>query len=117
MSTLLPKRSEQPPESTWDVASIFPDEPSWEAAAAELEALIPRLESYRGRRGESAAVLLEWLELEERMLVDSGRVITYAQMLHDADTTDPVHAARWERTLALATRVGAATAGAATEIA
>src|SRR3712207_2372275 len=117
MPDVLPKRSELPAEHTWDVASVFPDDASWEAAAADLERMIPLLESFRGRRGESAASLLEWLLLFEKLIVDSGRVFTYAHMLHDGDTADPVAAARWERVTALGTRVFAAHAGDATEIA
>src|SRR5205823_4901371 len=72
MPESLPKRSELPLETTWDVHSIFPDDAAWEAAAAALETYIPRLEAFRGRRGESAGRLLEWILLEEQLIVDEG---------------------------------------------
>src|SRR3954462_13458943 len=117
MSTPLPQRSELPDETTWDVHSIFADDAAWEAAAAALEAYIPRLEAFRGRRGESAGKLLEWIQLLEQLIADEGKVYIYAQMFYDVDTTDASAAARWGPVTAQSTRIAAARSGAETEIA
>src|SRR5436190_310750 len=111
MASTLPKRSEVPVGTTWDAHSVFPNDAAWEAAAAALETYIPRLEAFRGRRGESAGKLLEWILLLEQLLAEGGKVSTYAQMFHDVDTADPAAAARWGRVSALWTRLAAASSG------
>jgi len=117
MAAVLPKRSEQPVEHTWAVESVFPSVEAWEAALADLEGRIPKLEGFRGRLGEAPETLLAWLRELEALQVDLGKVITYSSMLHDADTGDAAGAERWQRVLGLAARVEAAASFHETEIA
>jgi oligoendopeptidase F len=117
MSTTVRTRAEQPVEHTWDVHSVFPDDAAWEAALSELDAVLPQLEGFRGRLGESARVLLEGLRCSDRVVVDANRVMLYAHMHYDVDSADPVAAARFERAISLMTRLAAAGAGRVSEIA
>jgi oligoendopeptidase F len=116
MSTTVRTRAEQPVEHTWDVHSVFPDDAAWEAALSELDAVLPQLEGFRGRLGESARVLLEGLRFNDRVMVDANRVMLYAHMQYDVDSADPVASARFERAISLMTRVAAAGAGRVSEI-
>jgi oligoendopeptidase F len=58
-TTSLPPRSEVPLEQTWDLASIFPTPKDWDAACAQLTAMLPGLSAYQGHLGESPQKLLD----------------------------------------------------------
>jgi oligoendopeptidase F len=109
MTTTLPHRNEVPLEATWDLASIYPEVTDWEADAHKLEAALPQLAAYAGRLSE-AAVLLELLELIQRLHVLAGRVYVYASMRFDTDTTDQAAAALRGRAISLYVRLEAALA-------
>jgi oligoendopeptidase F len=104
----VPTRAEMPREMTWDVASVFPDDLAWDAAAADLEQRLAELAAYRGRLAESGATLLAWVNLTESLMVDLGRLVTYALMLFDTDTANPAHGARWGQAQGLLARASAA---------
>ncbi len=112
----LPRRDEVPVADTWDIDSVFADTAAWEAAVEAMEPRLARVGGFRDRLAESGAVLLEWLRLTEELWVDVGRILTYATMAFDTDTTEPGHAARHQRAQALWSRAAAATAFEAPEI-
>ncbi len=116
MPPILPQRAEVPTEHTWDLASIYPDHAVWEADVEALEAELTAVAAYRGRLGESAATLLAWLQLADRLQVAMGRIYTYAQMCFDVDTTNQVAAGLRDRAIGLYARLGAATAFAEPEL-
>ena len=116
MTVTLPTRAEVPIEHTWDLASIYPDQAAWEADVEALEAELAAVVAFRGRLGESAATLLAWLQLADRLQVAMGRLYTYAQMCFDVDTTNQVAAGLRERAIGLYARLGAATAFAEPEL-
>jgi oligoendopeptidase F len=81
-------RKDAPIESQWDVDHVFP---SWEAWAAEVEAvkgLIPRVESFRGRLGEGPDVLADWLEVSSEVRRRAMRLRLYPYMYTVVDATD-----------------------------
>ena len=57
----VPTRSEVAAEDTWDLSRLFPKNAAWEVAFAEWSALIPDYAKYRGKLGESAERLAEFL--------------------------------------------------------
>ncbi|NWF78702.1 MAG: oligoendopeptidase F [Chloroflexi bacterium] len=116
MTVTLPARAEVPIEHTWDLASIYPDQAAWAADVEALEAELAAIVAFRGRLGESAATLLAWLQLVDRLQVAMGRLYTYAQMCFDVDTTNQVAAGLRERAIGLSARLGAATAFAEPEL-
>lgn len=103
-------RDEVPVESRWDLRDIFVDLAAFDAATARVEAMLPRIESYRGRLGESAEILAEALELRfglERTIED---VYVYAQQWAHTDTRDPAANAHLGRARSLLARANEATA-------
>ena len=62
MSQQIPPRSEVPIEHTWDAASVFPNDAAWETEYTRVVAAIDGLDEYRGRLGDSPALLAEWLD-------------------------------------------------------
>ncbi|HEX8222037.1 MAG TPA: oligoendopeptidase F [Chloroflexia bacterium] len=93
MAVALPKRSELDAKYTWDLGSIFPDNEKWEAKAAEVRAMLPELDQYKGHLGDSAQQLLGYFKLAERINVPMMQLFVYANMMHDSDTTNQETAA------------------------
>jgi len=110
MAEVLPKRQDVPIEKRWNVESVFSSEADWQEAFAKVEAAIPGIAQYKGRLGESGAVLLEAMET----LIDTSilywHVHLYASMLRSGDAADQAAAALVGRVTGLASRFGAASA-------
>jgi oligoendopeptidase F len=50
----IPSRAEVPEKDRWNLSSLYPDDASWEAELVRYRELIPRIESFQGRLGESS---------------------------------------------------------------
>ncbi|MFW5939720.1 MAG: oligoendopeptidase F [Halolamina sp.] len=85
MST-VPERTEIDEEYKWDLASIFPDEETWQDAYDDVEARVDDLREYEGRTTESADTLLELLAEYEDVMRDVSMVAAYASLRSSEDT-------------------------------
>ena len=56
-------RSEGDPAFQWDLRPIFPDDAAWRRALDSACELVPALEAYQGRLGESGRTLLELMDV------------------------------------------------------
>ena len=109
MSTnTLPKRSEITVESTWALDRIYPTDDAWEGDFRRVEGMIPALEEYRGRLGDSAATLLAALRARDELNMLLERLVAYARMRRDEDNANTIYQALTDRAMSLATRAGAA---------
>lgn len=116
MTTTLPSRNSVASQHTWDLASIFASQVDWEASYQSLETDIPTLAHFQGRLGESPARLLQWLQTSERIEQAMGKVLVYAQLVFDEDTTNQQSVALMGRAQSLSTRLRAAMAFARSEL-
>jgi oligoendopeptidase F len=116
MQKTVPERSELPANRTWDVQSVFPDDTAWEAAIGDFEQQIPVVTSFRGRLGEGAAVLLEYLNTLDRFLRSIGKIYVYAAGTHSVDTADQEGVAKFGRSRGLFGQAVASTAFAEPEV-
>lgn len=82
------RETQENPADVWDLSPIFPDLDAWEAARAAVAAELPELEKYRGRLGESPAVLREALERQSAASLRYAHVALYANLKADEDTRD-----------------------------
>lgn len=71
---------------TWDLTAIYPDVEAWQAAKAKVAGNIERIPAYKGRLGESPAVLREALDLVYGVGKELTRVASYASLASDEDT-------------------------------
>ena len=74
----LPARSQVQTENTWRMEDIYPSDADWKKEYEALEAQIPKISQYEGRLGESAKVLLEYLQLRDRLSLMAERLSVYA---------------------------------------
>ena len=110
MAGILPRREETDKRYQWHIEDLYADDSQWEEEYRRLEGMIPELEAYRGRLGESAAVLLELLRRQDEVNQLAERVYVYAnQRLHE-NTGNGTYQGLAGRAQALLVRLSAAAA-------
>ena len=114
--TTVRSRAEIPVEHTWDLASIYPTPADWDAKVSELQERLATTRTFQGRLGESAAVLADWLEHFQALMVDTQRVVMYAALDYSTDTNNQAAAARTAQSTSLAATVQAQVAFAEPEM-
>ena len=103
-------RADVPEDMTWDLGDLFADTAQWDAEFEALDAARAEVDPYRGRLGESAAMLSGCLDTVERLQVRFMRLSTFAYLRNAHDGTNPEHQAAMARVSALAARLGASIA-------
>ena len=108
--------SEGADAAAWDLSEIYPSVAAWDAARQAVLAEMPKLTAYKGRLGESAAVLTEAMVGQSDLGKTAGRVYTYASLSGDADVRDAAAQERLGQARDMFTAYGEATAWTAPEI-
>ena len=85
----IPKRSEVPEEFKWALEDIYPTDEAWEKDLEKLKAIPEKVASYKGRLGESAEALYEFMQLSDEISVLCDSLGNYAQRRADEDTANP----------------------------
>ena len=96
--------------AAWDLSEIYPSVAAWDAARQAALAEVPKLAAYKGRLGESAAVLTEAMVGQSDIGKTAGRIYTYASLASDADLRDEAALERVSQARDLFTALGEATA-------
>ena len=109
-------RSEIDAAYKWDLEDIYADNDLWEKDFGRLERMIPGLEDFRGRLGNSGTMLLGALEIRDRVQQLHDRLYVYASMRFDEDTRKEAYAAMRDRISALGVKLEEATAYLSPEI-
>ncbi len=83
-------RNEVASEHQWRLTDIFASDEAWQQEFANLQALIPGLQKYKGKlvSGEN---LLACLQLQDEVGVKFDQLAGYAMMSKDQDNTNPVY--------------------------
>ena len=110
MAKTLPRRSEVPVQSTWNLNSIFQGDEAWETAYREAGEAVPGLERFRGELGKSGPALLEALVARDELMAGIARIYQYASLNREGDIADQRYAAMTDQATALAARAGGAAA-------
>jgi oligoendopeptidase F len=100
----------------WDLSEIYPSDAAWDEARKKALAAIPGVEKYKGRLGESAAVLAEALALQSDLGRSIGRIYTYVSLKADEDVRNAGYQEKQAQATDLYTRFGEATAWVSPEI-
>ncbi len=107
-ATLL-ERSDVLTGDTWDLTSLYADDASWEHGFKILAERVAKLESYRGRLGESAALLAEALDFDSEFDRLAERLGTYAFLKTTENQGDSDYQAMKARFQNLSVRASQAT--------
>jgi oligoendopeptidase F len=100
----------------WNLKDIYPTMADWQKAKEDMKALIDKFETYKGRLGSSASVLLEYLEFSSNFDKEFGRIYSYASMCSDQDIRDASHLAMTQELKQLYPVIGSKTAFAEPEL-
>ena len=100
------KRAEVPVSDTWDLTTLFETDATWEAAFVVWSGEVDRFALYRGRLGESPAVLLEFLRFETDFERQGDRLGTFAFLKETEDLANSAYQGMKARYLGIAARAG-----------
>jgi oligoendopeptidase F len=103
-------RADVPVEMTWDLGDLFASTAQWEAEFEALDAARSEVDPYRGRLGDSAAMLSRCLDTVEMLQQRFMRVSTFAYLRNAQDGTNPQYQAAMARVNALGARLAASIA-------
>ncbi len=104
----LPSRKDVPVELTWDLSTVFHSHESWEAEYRNIQQLLEKASNFQGTIGDSSDSLLLVLQFRDELYTRLKKLIVYANMQEDVDTTNTTSQAMNSRAKALATQAMAA---------
>ena len=107
---VIPTRDQVAPEDSWNLTHLYPTSSDWQTDFTKLQGEYEQVTQFRGRVGESVAVLLEALEFEKLLSLRIERLCHYASLKTAEDSSDAVNLAREGQLQNLLTRVGEACA-------
>lgn len=86
----VPARQELLDGETWNLQDLYPNQQAWEAAGNEIRQRADAFAQFKGRLGESPAVLLAAMRAEDEIGRRIERYYAWAMFSHDQDTQDPM---------------------------
>lgn len=92
-------RSEVPREYTWAVEDLYSSDEEWKKDLEKLKGMIPRIESYQGKLGESAENLLDFLKLQDEITVLLDLFSNYSLRKADEDTKNTTYQGYKDQTM------------------
>jgi len=104
----IPLREAVKIEDTWDLTPVFATPAEWQAGFEKLSVDYPKVAAWKGRVGESPAVLREVLEFEKELDLTCENLRVYASLKLSEDSSDAQNLARSAQLDSLLTRVGEA---------
>jgi len=72
----------------WNLEDIYKDEAAWRSAKADVEKMLPKLKTYKGKLGRSANTLYNCLDFSSKVTKEYMRLASYAGKLSDQDTRE-----------------------------
>lgn len=84
----IPKRSEVPEQFKWALEDIYATDERWAEDLQELKAMPERITAFKGRLGESADTLYDFMQLSDEISVLCDSLGNYAQRRSDEDTAN-----------------------------
>lgn len=84
----IPKRSEVPEQFKWALEDIYATDEKWAEDLQELKAMPERITAFKGRLGENADTLYDFMQLSDEISVLCDSLGNYAQRRSDEDTAN-----------------------------
>ncbi|TYR79501.1 oligoendopeptidase F [Priestia megaterium] len=104
----LPNRSEIKVEDTWKLEDIFSSDDEWNKEFEAVKAIIPEINKFKGKLGESADTLYDALQQQDELTMRVSKLYTYAHMRYDQDTTNSFYQGVNDRIKTLYTQIASA---------
>ena len=84
----IPKRSEVPEQFKWALEDIYATDEKWAEDLQKFKAMPERIAAFKGRLGESADTLYDFMQLSDEISVLCDSLGNYAQRRSDEDTAN-----------------------------
>ena len=104
----IPTRDQIAVEDTWDLTGMYRDYDAWEQAVLAIPEMVEAAASFQGRLDEGPSLVAEALAAIDVLQEQLSKVIVFASLRRDEDTTDAEANARYERSVALSIQAGQA---------
>ena len=85
------KRSDVPKEYSWAVEDLYPNDDAWKKDLEQLKNMIPKIEAFQGKLGDSSDSMLAFLELQDELSVLIDRFANYSMRKADEDTKNTTY--------------------------
>lgn len=87
----IPSRSEVAREYTWATEDLYATDEAWKEDLEKLKGMIPKIEAFKGKLGESSDNLLAYLEGQDELEVVADPIVNYAMRKSDEDTKNTTY--------------------------
>ena len=104
----IPERKDVPAKHKWDLSKLYRLDEEWDKGLAELEATIPKIESYQGTLGASAAQLRSCFDYMNEVELLAERVGAYSFLRYSEDAGSGQNQGRYAKYTAAAAKAQAA---------
>ncbi len=112
----IPERKDVPSEHAWDLSKLFPNDAAWEKGLEEFRGTLPRIETFKGTLGQSAASLRACLDFMNQVGILDERLGYYAHLRMSEDAGDSTNQDRFARYMRYASEAEALSSYQAPEI-
>ena len=102
------KRSEVAAENTWALEDIFATDDKWFEELKNLEGYVQKIISYKGKIGQSADNLYDFMQMSDELSVKLDMIANYAMRKNDEDQANAFYIDMRGKVMALYTRISAA---------
>lgn len=116
MSAETPTRAEIPDSDKWDLSHLFADVGKWQEDFVWIQRTYPRIKEWKGKLGQSAKNLAEFLEFEKTLDLKIERLYHFASLQLAEDSANTEYLARIGQIQNLLTQIGEAFAFVVPEI-
>lgn len=106
----LLQRSEVDAKYKWKLEDIYATNDAWDADFKRAQDLLPKVQSFKGKLGQSGATLLAALKAIDEIGSVTENLTVYANMRRDEDNRVAVYQGQVDRITSLNARVGEASA-------
>lgn len=110
------KRSDVPKEYSWAVEDLYPNDDAWKKDLEQLKNMIPKIEAFQGKLGDSSDSMLAFLELQDELSVLIDRFANYSMRKADEDTKNTTYQGFKDQTNSIFVSISAALSFAEPEI-
>lgn len=110
MNNDTPDRNSIDPAYKWKLEDIYATDEQWEQDFMQIRELADQIEKFQSKVANSAATLLEVLQLIEKMERTGDKLYVYARMRRDEDNSNSIYQAMFDRAESLGVIVNSLTA-------
>ena len=87
----IKNRKEIPTEHTWALEDLYASDDEWKKDLDKIRKMLPEIETYCGKLGESADTLLSFLEQQDELSIFLDRFANYSMRKADEDTKNTTY--------------------------